>query len=107
MAEPGATTATVNALNRQFHQTLLDAAKNRFLVRAMGSWSRTLLILGETTLADPRRASEAISEHDRILAALKDRDTETAEREMRAHVKAAHRMRLRALRARDREADGA
>jgi DNA-binding GntR family transcriptional regulator len=85
-------------LNRQFHRALIAAARNRFLVRAMGAMQKTLLILGPTTLNDPARAAAAVDEHAAILAALAARDGAAAEAAMRAHVEAALRMRLRELR---------
>lgn len=89
-------------LNRQFHLTLLDAAKNRFLVKATNAIQKTLLILGPTTLVEPQRAEQAAVEHARILDALEARDGARAETEMRSHIEAAQGARLRALRGRDR-----
>ena len=40
-------------LNRQFHARLLDAARNRFLLRAAASVENTLLILGPSAMAAP------------------------------------------------------
>ncbi len=85
-------------LNRQFHRTLIDAAKNRFLLKAMSALQKTLLILGPTTLADPSRAGEAIAEHGLVLAALQARDGTAAELAMRAHIEAALSTRIRAMR---------
>jgi DNA-binding GntR family transcriptional regulator len=85
-------------LNRQFHATLLNAARNRFLSRAMATLQRTLLILGPTTLADPDRAEQALLEHGRILKALAARDMVEAELAMRSHIEMAQLMRLRQLR---------
>lgn len=89
-------------INRIFHATLLDAAKNRFLAKSMLSLQKALLILGPSQLLDGDRAEEAVSEHRRIMVALKTRDGAAAETEMRAHIESAQRMRIRALQARDR-----
>ncbi|MFT4783505.1 MAG: DNA-binding GntR family transcriptional regulator [Paracoccaceae bacterium] len=89
-------------LNRQFHLTLLDAAKNRFLSKAVNGLQKTLLILGPSTLEEAERAAEAQTEHDAIMAALLARDGAAAETAMRVHIEAAHRTRLRVLRARER-----
>ncbi len=99
-------TATAYELNRQFHMTLLDAAKNRYLVKSVNALQKTLLILGPTTLIEPIRAQDAVTEHDAILVALRDRDGMRAEAAMRAHIEAAHRVRLRALRGRERPIEG-
>ena len=92
-------------INRVFHATLLDAAKNRFLAKSMLSLQKALLILGPSQLLDSERAAAAVTEHRRIMAALKARDGAAAETEMRAHIQAAQRMRIRALQERDRSID--
>jgi DNA-binding GntR family transcriptional regulator len=96
-------------LNRQFHAALLDAAKNRFLTRSIHTLQKTLMILGPTTLTDPDRAEKAVEEHFGVLDAIKARDAARAEAAMRAHIEAAQRVRVRALRAqptRDETYDG-
>ena len=98
--------AAAYELNRQFHMTLLDAAKNRYLVKSVHALQKTLLILGPTTLVEPMRAQDAVIEHNAILLALRDRDGMRAETAMRAHIEAAHRVRLRALRGRERPIEG-
>lgn len=102
-AELAATPAGPQAreVNRQFHRSLLDAARNRFLLKSMSALQKTLLILGPTTLADPDRAMAAVAEHAAVLAALNARDGAGAEAAMRAHVGAALSTRLRGMRARD------
>ncbi|NOD64419.1 MULTISPECIES: GntR family transcriptional regulator [unclassified Ruegeria] len=92
-------------INRVFHATLLDATKNRFLAKSMLSLQKALLILGPSQLLDSERAAAAVTEHRRIMAALKARDGASAETEMRAHIQAAQRMRIRALQERDRSID--
>jgi DNA-binding GntR family transcriptional regulator len=88
-------------LNRQFHRTLLDAARNRFLMKSMSALQKTLLILGPTTLAEPTRAADAVIEHDAVLQGLRGRDASAAETAMRAHVEAALKMRIKAMRGRE------
>lgn len=92
-------------LNRQFHLTLLDAAKNRYLVRSVNALQKTLLILGPSTLIGEDRARQAVIEHNDVLTALRNRDGEQAEMLMRVHIEAAHRVRLKALRGRERPTD--
>lgn len=89
----------VYALNRQFHLTLLDAAKNRFLIKAMAGLQKTLLLLGPLIFTQPNRVEASVVEHQNVLEALNARDEAGAEQAMRAHVEAAHRGRLRQLRA--------
>ncbi len=87
-------------LNRAFHLTLIDAARNRYLVRAAAAVHKPLLILGPTTLDEDGRAEAAVAEHAAIMAALTARDGDGAEAAMRRHMDAAHRVRLRQMRAR-------
>ncbi|QDC10284.1 GntR family transcriptional regulator [Oceanicola sp. D3] len=88
----------VYVLNRQFHAALLDAARNRFLKKAVASIHTTLLILGPSTLREDQRAEDALKEHAAILAALQARDEDAAERAMRGHIMAAHGARLKQMR---------
>ncbi|OYX40873.1 MAG: GntR family transcriptional regulator [Rhodobacterales bacterium 32-67-9] len=92
-------------LNRQFHMTLLDAAKNRYLIKSVNALQKTLLIIGTSTLAEADRAKQAFKEHADLLVALKARDGTRAEALMRAHIEAAHRVRLKAMRGRERPID--
>lgn len=85
-------------LNRQFHQMLLNAAKNRFLVRAVDSLQKSMLILGPTTLMEQARISDAYREHRSIIDAILARDSQRAEAEMRAHIETAQHVRLKSLR---------
>ncbi|KIX16500.1 MULTISPECIES: GntR family transcriptional regulator [Paracoccus] len=97
-SEPG---AAAQELNRQFHRTLLDAARNRFLVKTMSALQKTLLILGPTTLADPTRPEAAAAEHAAVIRAIAAHDGDAAEAAMRAHVEAALNARIRAMRGRE------
>ncbi|WP_136634760.1 GntR family transcriptional regulator [Pseudooceanicola onchidii] len=87
-------------LNRQLHAALLDAAKNRFLTRSIHSLQKAMMILGPTTLTQPDRAERAVEEHRAVLDAIRARNGEEAEAAMRAHIEAAQRVRVRALRTR-------
>ncbi len=93
--------AAVYRLNQLFHTTLLNAARNRFLMKSVQAIQKTLLILGPSTLAEPDRVREALEEHRGILDALAARDGAAAEQRMRQHMERAQRSRLRLLRARD------
>lgn len=87
-------------LNRQFHVTLLDAARNRFLVKAISALQKTLMILGPTTLTDAERQNSAVAEHAAVIKAIADHDGDAAEHAMRNHVEAALRARVRNMRGR-------
>ncbi|PSL18175.1 GntR family transcriptional regulator [Shimia abyssi] len=85
-------------VNRMFHSALLDAAKNRFLIKSMNSLHRALMILGPTTLAEESRIQIVADEHARVLIAMRDRDADAAERQMIAHIDTSQQVRIRALR---------
>ena len=95
-AAPG--TGALYEANRQFHGVLLNAARNRYLVKSVEAIQKTLLILGPSTMEEGDRAARAIEEHEALIAALRARDGNAAEAQMRAHIEAAHRARLRQLR---------
>ncbi len=100
MVAARADSARLAALNQRFHLALIDAARNRYLVKAVQSVHKTMLILGPTTLEEEGRAAEAVREHAEILDALAARDGAAAEAAMHRHMDAAHRVRLRQIRAR-------
>jgi DNA-binding GntR family transcriptional regulator len=91
-------TAKLSEANRQFHNVILNAARNRFLVKSVEAVQKTLLILGPSTMEEGDRAAKAIAEHAEIVSALRARDADAAESCMRAHIEGAHRARLRRLR---------
>ncbi len=104
-AEMAAATGDVERLydaNRLFHDILRNAARNRFLLRAVEAVQKTLLILGPSTMEEGSRAEAAVAEHARLIDALRAREGDAAEAAMRAHIEAAHRARQRQVRA-DRE----
>lgn len=96
---PAATSsAALYEANRQFHAVLLNAARNRYLVKSVESIQTTLLILGPSTMEEGGRPEAAIAEHAALIEALRARDPVAAEARMRAHIEAAHRARLRQFR---------
>lgn len=84
--------------NRQFHAILLNAARNRFLIKSVEAVQKTLLILGPSTMEEADRAQEAMTEHEQLVTCLRARDGDAAEAQMRRHIEAAHTARLRQLR---------
>lgn len=92
-------------LNWQFHTMLQEAARNRFLLKAMRGLQKTMLLLGPTTLLETNRAARAAEEHGRLLVSLMARDGDAAEKVMREHMQAAQSVRLRKLRDIDRPLD--
>lgn len=90
--------ARLFSLNQLFHRTLIDAARNRFLVKSVNAVHTTLLILGPSTLGRADRAPAAVSEHAAVIDAVRARDGDAAEAAMKTHMEAAQRTRLRMLR---------
>lgn len=97
LAAPDADEGRLYRLNRQFHDVMLSAGRNRFLIRSTQAVQKTLLILGPSTMRESGRAAEAVAEHAAILDALRARDGAAAEAAMRHHIEAAHRVRLRQM----------
>lgn len=85
-------------LNRLFHDRLMDAARNRFLLRSRATVESSMLILGPSGMGTRARAEEAVREHEAVLAAITARDGAKAEAEMRQHMEHAHLTRLKMLR---------
>lgn len=85
-------------LNRQFHRRLIEAARNRFLLKSMATVENTLLILGASSMYRPERATAAVAEHAEVLDALIARDGPRAEAAMRRHMERAQFARLQILR---------
>ena len=100
MAAATGNSAAAYEFNRQFHRALIDAARNRFLLKSVNAIHKTLLILGPSTLTEAARAEQAIAEHRAVVAALRDRDGPAAEQLMRSHMEHAQRTRLKLLRLR-------
>jgi DNA-binding GntR family transcriptional regulator len=83
--------------NRQFHQALGRAAHNRYLLASQGALEDAMALLGNTTLAMDGRHAEAVEEHARIVAAIRERKPEAAAQAISDHIRAAQRKRLKML----------
>ncbi len=89
--------AEASRRNAIFHGAIGQAAHNRFLLTAMDGIGSALSLLGPTTLAMKDRIDAAREEHRAILSAIGARDADAAEEAARAHIRAAHRARLRLI----------
>ncbi|MGR3454619.1 GntR family transcriptional regulator [Pseudooceanicola sp.] len=98
MAAAGEDAAARVRLNHQFHARLFDAARNRFLLKSIGSVASTMLILGPSSMESAARSRQAVEEHRAVLAALQARDGAAAEAAMRQHMERAQLARLHILR---------
>ncbi|MEM6323087.1 MAG: GntR family transcriptional regulator [Pseudomonadota bacterium] len=91
--------AAAAAINQQFHHTLYQAARNRFLIEAARSMTNALMLLGPTTLADDARIRVVCAQHDQIVTAIRNGDQEAAGAAAEAHLQTSLRHRLAVLRA--------
>lgn len=91
--------AALAQINRTFHSGLYHAGHNRFLLKALGSLSDAMILLGGTTLFIESRSLTAHEEHLAIVGAIAARDPEAAEDAARLHIRNAQRARLKLLRA--------
>ncbi len=98
-------TERLAALNREFHQTLYQAAHNRYLLKSLNALRDSLALLRSTTYAVPGRARQAQKEHEAMLQAIRDRNPGAAEQTARDHITQAERARLRLLNAPGLEKD--
>lgn len=89
--------AQAAALNQQFHQSLYQSARNRFLIEATRAMSNALLLLGPTTLADEERIAVVCRQHQAIIDAIRSRDEEAAGAAAEAHLETSLRHRLSVL----------
>ena len=89
--------AALAKLNKLFHQSLCEAAHNRYLSQAAATFSTTLLLLGPTTLAAGGRAGESQAEHRAVVAAISAGKAARAEELMRAHIRRAREIRMTML----------
>ena len=61
-------------LNRAFHDSIYEAAHNKFLLNILDGMHDTLMLLPSTTFAVEGRQDVAVEEHKEILDAIEARD---------------------------------
>ncbi|HYD66895.1 GntR family transcriptional regulator [Azospirillum sp.] len=83
--------------NRLFHDALYRGSHNRYLLRTCNGLRESLALLGPTTLALHGRPDTALDEHEAIVDAIERHDPKAAEEAARAHIRNAHRARLRVM----------
>ncbi|MGR3755930.1 MAG: GntR family transcriptional regulator [Tranquillimonas sp.] len=88
--------AALARANRRFHKQIHLASHNRYLVQQLDLVHRSMALLATTSLAVDGRGEVALHEHDRIVAAIADRDGDAAYQALRAHISMAYETRLRA-----------
>lgn len=81
--------------NKRFHKQIHLASHNRFLVQQLDLVHRSMALMTNTSFAAEGRDGPALTEHDRIVAAIEARDGEAAHAALRAHISKAYETRLR------------
>ena len=89
---------TVADLNRQFHDCIVHAARNRYLASSHKGLSNALLALGDTTLETPERIKSVTQQHKSIIDALIKGDEAEAVEAMSVHMETSLDHRLKSLR---------
>lgn len=84
-------------LNLEFHRTLRLAAGNPYLDRFLIQVEQAVRRLPSTTFAEPGRTTEALTEHQAIIDAVKARDAAAAETAAKQHMRRAREIRLSVL----------
>jgi len=83
--------------NRVFHESISEAAHNRYLARMLEDLNDSLALLPSTTFSVDGRVAQARTEHEAILDAIVARRPDAAEEAARHHIEMARETRLRLL----------
>jgi DNA-binding GntR family transcriptional regulator len=86
------------AINAELHQTIYNAAHNRYLLQAITSVVDSLGLLRHSTFVLPGSIEQARREHVDIVRAIKAGDAKRAERVAKLHIQHALGLRLQLLR---------
>ncbi|MUL44326.1 GntR family transcriptional regulator [Streptomonospora sp. PA3] len=90
--------ATRASTNLEFHEALWQATHNPVHTDLLHRLPIHLVSTQHSTLSAPGRWEEALEEHARIVAAVADRDADTAAAVARRHMRTARDIRIRILR---------
>lgn len=81
-------------LNRQFHDIILECARNQFLGKAIAGVYALIPLLGDSNLLNGPHAREAHAQHLAIVDAIERHDAARAEAVAREHVRHSLKTRL-------------
>jgi DNA-binding GntR family transcriptional regulator len=84
-------------LNRQIHDAMFAASRNRYLESALHELQDAIALLGRTTFSVDGRPDPAAREHRELIEAMAAHDGDRAEALARAHIREALRARLRIM----------
>lgn len=79
--------ARFNLFDTRFHLLIARLTRNAFLFRQMALLHDQVMLVRKLELSRERGRFNAINDHQRIVGAMKRRDVEVAEAEMRYHVR--------------------
>jgi len=86
--------AALIPLNRQFHDTIFESARNQFLSKAITGVYSLIPLLGDSNLLNGPHAREAHAQHRAIVDAIECHDAARAEAVAREHVRHSLKTRL-------------
>jgi len=86
-------------LNIQFHESVCRAGRNSLLLQFMRQIHDWVRRFPQTTFSYPRRAENALDEHEQLLDAIARRDAAAAEQIAREHMDRALQVRIAMLQA--------
>ncbi len=81
--------------NKRFHKQIHLASHNRFLVQQLDLVRRSMALMATTSFAAEGRDGPALTEHERIVAAIEARDGDSAYLALKTHISKAYETRLR------------
>lgn len=81
--------------NRRFHKQIHLASHNRFLVQQLDLLYRSMALMATTTLAAVGRPQDALAEHDAIVTAIENANSEAAGEALKSHISKAFVTRLK------------
>ena len=73
-------------INEAFHVKLLEFADNRWAGQMVADLRKVMKLNRAQSLTRPGRIEESLAEHAAVMAALKKRDTRSAQTSMRSHI---------------------
>lgn len=76
-------------LDAAFHESVVRAAGNKFMLRTLGVLNEIMLAGMSSTLRLPGRLTRSAADHARILRAIRSGDPRAARAAARAHIRAA------------------
>ncbi len=86
----------LNQVNWELHNTIFNAAHNRFLTKVFQSLSDSMALLRGSKYIPEGRPETLIEEHRQLVEAIKSRDTEKASAAARNHIKKSFQVHLEA-----------